>query len=292
MLEPSSPHTSQHITSMMNIRSIFDGLVCRRRFRHMNDGGRPATAALPLATPLPCCRRRQCCALTKLPPPPPSWPPPPTPHSHQAAATAAKLAATLPPPPPSPSFPSSSSLSSSPFPPAGAGEAGRCGTSSIGYGPTAAAEGTADAGRRRRRWGAGRRRAAAVRVVTTSTGMGRRRDPARILGGGGGGHDGGEVDFDDAPANDGGGAEAGVGSDTPHRGGLWRWSSSPGASFVGSSSLRCVDAAPDGSMRERHRAVYAVTATTTMAVAAAPLGQIRRRDHRRRRGFEGRRRRR
>ena len=39
MLEPSSPHTSQHITSM-NIRSIFDGLVCRRRFRHMNDGGR------------------------------------------------------------------------------------------------------------------------------------------------------------------------------------------------------------------------------------------------------------
>jgi hypothetical protein len=188
MLDPSSPHTSQHITSM-NIRSIFYGLVCRRRFRHMNDGGRPATAALPLATPLPGCRRRQCRALTKLPPPPPSWPPPPTPRSHQAAATAAKLAAALPPPPPppppSPSFPSSSSsLSSSPFPPAGAGEAGRCGTSSIGYGPTAAAEGTADAGRRRRRWGAGGRRAAAVRVVTTATAMGRRRDPARIRGGG------------------------------------------------------------------------------------------------------------
>lgn len=191
--------------------------------------------------------------------------------------------------------------------------------------------------------------------------------------GGGGGHDGGEVDFDDAPADDGGGAEAGVGSDTPCRGGLWRcqqgggkrrrgggggalrrrrrprggggrgrrrgwggrrhglahlrvsrrtvparvppggscdgsdaaiaasagvdgtrtiWSSSPGASFVGSSSLRHVDAAPDGLMRERHRAVYAITATTTMAVAAAPLGRIRRCDRRRRRGFEGRRRRR
>ena len=64
--------------------------------------------------------------------------------------------------------------------PAGAGEAGRCGTSSTGYGPTAAAEGTADAGRRRRRWGAGERRAAAVRVVTTATATGRRRDAARI----------------------------------------------------------------------------------------------------------------
>ena len=39
--------------------------------------------------------------------------------------------------------------------PAGAGEAGRCGTSSTGYGPTAAAEGTADAGRQEGRHGQG-----------------------------------------------------------------------------------------------------------------------------------------
>ncbi len=119
----SSPHRSTHIYEyQVNIRWF---VVCHRRFLHMNDGGRPATAALPRAMPPPRCRRRQRRALTKLPPPPPSWPPPLTPRSHQAAATAAKLAAALPPPPPLPLFPSSSSLlSSSPFLPAGAGEAG------------------------------------------------------------------------------------------------------------------------------------------------------------------------
>jgi hypothetical protein len=172
-----SPHTSQHITSM-NIRSMFDGLVCRRRFRHMNDGGRPATAALPLATPLPCCRRRQCRALTKLPPPPPNWPP-----RQRRALT------KLPSPPPSwpPRFRRPIlivdavivSVSS------GRGGGGRTMWDFLNWvRPHRRRWGTADAGRRRRRWGAGGRRAAAVRVFTTATAMVRRRDPARISGGG------------------------------------------------------------------------------------------------------------
>ena len=45
--------------------------------------------------------------------------------------------------------------------------------------------------------------------------------------------------------------------------------------------------APGSAMRERPRVVYAITATMTTAVVAAPLGRIRRRDRRRRRGFEG-----